>query len=652
VILNGTAIPDWLPPAEGAAKYTAVVTHEVGHALNLDHSQTNGDVFLFFSPVGPEGCTPFDGFPEPAHIETMYPFVNVASYGEEVATIDRLDDIAAFSDIYPAAGWPDSKPSISGTIYLPGFLRHGHGGRQRRREQYTGANVVARNAANPYGDAISAISGNYTQGLTGPDGSYAFHGLTPNASYLVYVDGIQAGAFATPLRTVLPGPEEFHNGFMESGLGNTDERCEATGVVPRIDCTRDVDIVFNKVWGAPVWGAPEFIPVELPESGVSALSGNGETAVGTWGGGMYRWTKEGGPVDIGGSYATSSPGISDNGEWITGAVIDTATWGTEVDVAAVYHDGAWSRLPLVPGNEPCDRFLTSGWDVADDGKVVGLSWRNCTDVSAFEGTVASGITELGYVPGSDIPGSRANAVTADGRTIVGWDQDSTGFWRAARWDDGVESLIELNTPAICGNDPSEPWYLQSNPGSAYGISSDGSAIVGECFPVERIVDWGDGPFRYCDCEAWRWTPSTGVESLGAFQYPDYRPYASDISDDGRVVVGGALPNSPWEPPRPAIWTRATGMIDFQEFLEAQGTFAPDWTIYSATSVSADGRTIAGNAATPFGFLGFVVEIPKAVVCHRSSWLPWFKLSLPVPFPEGLEAHLAHGDTLGTCPEGF
>jgi uncharacterized membrane protein len=577
----------------------------------------------------------------------MYPFVNIGGSGEAVSTIDRLDDVAALSNLYPAAGWPDSLPSISGTIYLPGFRRyssasHGH---PMQREQYTGANVVARNLAKPFGDAISALSGNYSQGLAGPDGTYTLNGLTEGATYLVYVDGILAGGFATPRRTVLPGPEEFYNGTEESGLGSTDLRCDSEGVIPQL-VARDIDIVFNKVWGAP-----EFLPIEIPESGVADLSGDGEVAVGTWAGGHFRWTPEDGPVDIGGSPWTSSPGVSENGEWITGSITDETTWGFPVDVAAIYRDGAWTTLDAIPGNTPCDRFLSSGWDVSNDGKVVGLSWQDCVVVSAFEWTSDTGTTELGFVPGSDLPGSRADGVSADGSVVVGWDRDSFGSWRAARWDDGQETLIELDTPSICGNDPSEPWYENRNPGTAYGVNADASAIVGECYPVERVVDWGEGPYRYCDCQAWRWTEETGVHTLGDFQYPDYNPFASDVSDDGKVVVGGAFPFTPWDMPRPAIWTEATGMIDFQEFLEAQGTFAPGWTITSVSSVSGDGKTIAGNAATPFGFLGFVVEIPEAVVCHRSPSPSGPGVSVAVPFPDGLESHLGHGDTLGVCPRG-
>jgi probable HAF family extracellular repeat protein len=649
VVLNGAAVPgDWVSADEAAAMYAGVVTHEIGHAINLAHSQLNGQLFAFFEPyVGPEGCSdPYTSFPDASQVETMYPFVNIYQNGVQQGSVDVLDDVAALSDIYPAAGWPGSFGTIQGKVLTPGHGPH--------TSEVTAVNVIARNVADPFGDAISGISGQYSQGQLGPDGAYVFHGLTPGASYVIYLDGLIAGAFAVqPATTVMPGPEEYFNGGAESGDGIADDRCASTPVTAAAGGAATANLTFNRVKDAPI-----FRPIDLPLSGVADISRDGSTAVGTWEGGMFRWTKASGFELIGGSPYSPSPGISEDGQTIVGEVTDTTTFGYPIDVAAVWQGGqSWAPIDLVPGNEPCDASLISAWDASNGGKVVGLSWRDCVETSAYQWTPATGTQELGFLADSDFGSSRANTLSADGSIVIGWDRNWFGYWRGVRWDNGVESLIELDTPQICDSDPASPFYEQSYVGTAYGINNDGSAIVGEGYPVQREFDFGDGTvIRYCEGGAWIWTASEGVRSLGEFPDPSYTTaYANDVSDDAAVVVGGAYGFGPFgPPPAPMIWTEATGQLNFQEFLAAQGTWAPGWTVTGAGAVSGDAETIAGNAATPYGLQGYVVDIPKVVICHYTKGngrQPSKKNSVAVDFPEALENHLDHGDTIGICGNG-
>jgi probable HAF family extracellular repeat protein len=628
--------------------YAGVVTHEIGHAMNLGHSQLNGQLFAFFEPyVGPEGCSdPYTTFPQASQVETMYPFMNLFRNGVHQSTIDRLDDVAAVSDIYPESGWPGAGATVSGSVVVPG--------KGNTTTGIMGVDVIARNVAEPFGDAISAITGQYTQGFAGPDGSYAFHGLTPGASYQVYIDGLVAGAFSVPSPLLIPGPEEYFNGAQESGDGINDDRCAFTDVTGAAGATATANITLNRIKDAPV-----IKTVDLPNSGVTDISRDGLMVVGAWGGGVFRWTDESGAENIGGSPFSVTPAVSEDGHTIVAEITDTTTFGYPVEVGAVWQGGEnWTPIDLVPGNQPCDDDLISAWDVSNGGKVVGLSWRDCTETTAYQWTPATGTQELGFIGDSDFASSRANRISADGSVVIGWDRNFWGFWRGARWDNGQESLIQLATPEICDSDPGSIFYYQSDVGTAYGMNAAASAIVGEAYPVAREFDLGDGTIiRYCDYGAWLWTPQAGVRWLGEFSDPTYAvTYASDVNDDASVVVGAAQSFGPFGPPPAAmIWTETTGQLNFQQFLESQGTYAPGWTITHVGHLAGSGERAGGAAATSNGFLGFVVDMPKTVVCHYTKGTPHKpakRNTIAVDFPEGLDEHLGHGDTIGMCGNGM
>lgn len=240
VVLNGAGVD---PADPAGASFGGVFTHEFGHAVNLAHTQVNGAFFFFGNPTAPEGCAPpwGPGMPPPAAIETMYPFTDVSpgGLGVELASADHLDDKVALSNIYPAPGWPASFGSIAGTVFMPDGVT-----------EATGINVVVRNLAAPFLDALSVLSGEPTQGMSGPDGEYVHNGLTPGASYALFIERINGGGFPTSPMVPFPGPEEFWNAGSESASPVSDPPCALAPIPATAGVTFPASMIVNGIGAA------------------------------------------------------------------------------------------------------------------------------------------------------------------------------------------------------------------------------------------------------------------------------------------------------------------------------------------------------------------------------------------------------------------
>ena len=247
-VMNGWMVSIDDPQAEN---FAGVFTHEFGHAINLSHSQVNGP--LVYSSYRADGYDRYPGVPgcvapvhawnhwddvgvnraDPAIIETMYPFIDTfGAVGKEQSTIDQSDDIAGISNLYPTGAYRAGKGSISGVLRL-----------KDGRTQYSGINVIARNIRNPLFDAVSAMTGDQTQGRIGPDGRFKITNLTPGQDYELYIEEIYAGGYPTA-PNMLASQAEYWDAD-ESRDPATDRPCDVNRIRAKAGVTKHADITFN-----------------------------------------------------------------------------------------------------------------------------------------------------------------------------------------------------------------------------------------------------------------------------------------------------------------------------------------------------------------------------------------------------------------------
>lgn len=613
VLLNGASVSMYKPTS---AQFSGVVAHELGHAIGLAHSQTNGASAVYADPTGPDACAiPYASRAPNDSVETMYPVIALSTVGAHMGSVDMRDDRVSLSNLYPAQGWPAAYASIAGRVTLPDGMT-----------DLTGVNVVARNLADPFNDAVSAMSGDQTHGRIGPDGRFALNGLTPGADYVLFVDTIVQGGFSTP-RAFLPyyrASEEFWNSD-ESGDGDTDARCASTPLRVAAGSTTPADIAINTP-------ANEHLLRLLPYPGFSAtgVSTDGRVLVGTvpapasdglppFAQYTMRWTEETGLQRVPGSLGFGGNAKVDS----TGTTVFT----TFADENNATFPGTWrvgdaTHQRLDPGygamTIACDGAGANVMDIAQEGAViVGLAYRDCRTAVAYRWTPSTGYQALGGFG----PLSRANAVSDDGMTVVGWNDGHTvyrgrqGVW----WHRGRQTFA---SPAPASG--TQYWDDASD------VSGDGNVIVGS---------HAQSTF------AWRATRGGERRILPRLAIPGImearnRGVSFNVAHDGSYVLGRYGDIFAY---RMFLWTEALGTIDFSEFLYAQGAdHARVFDFFATLAVTRDDRTIIGWGYSNGVPLNFTSRLDQVAVCTPAQETQY------VAFPHGMNDAVRAGSRVGRC----
>ena len=98
-------------------------------------------------------------------------------------------------------------------------------------------------------------------------------------------------------------------------------------------------------------------------------------------------------------------------------------------------------------------------------------------------------------------------------------------------------------------------------------------------------------------EAFRWTDGGGMVGLGDLAGGSFNSRAYGVSADGSAVVGRGSSASGTEA---FVWDETNGMRGLMQVLMDQGIDMTGWSLTEARGVSADGLTIVGYGTNPLG----------------------------------------------------
>ena len=305
-------------------------------------------------------------------------------------------------------------------------------------------------------------------------------------------------------------------------------------------------------------------------------------------------------------------------------------------------------------------------DISDDGSAV------TGEPGALRWTQSGGSRDLTLLPGGTY--NKAEALTANGSTVVGWGDSSAGtrgwLWREATGFQilsplagGTSSLafgVNRDGSVVVGSSGNRAvrWVggTAQNLGVvsggsfsiAFGVNSDGSVVCGYnrvgannrafrwtvaggmqdlgVLPGKtqsisnavsadgQVVVGGSHTSLGGSSVAFRWTVGGGMQSLGTLGTMDSIGF--DLTGDGSTVVGSSGDKA-------FLWTASLGMVDLNTYLPSLGLDLTGWKLEYAAGISTDGSSIVGNGLyqgqqTAFLVQGIVPEPSSALLAFAAG----------------------------------
>ena len=347
---------------------------------------------------------------------------------------------------------------------------------------------------------------------------------------------------------------------------------------------------------APV-DAVRFIPLGDPPGRTflpHGISSEGNVVVGAGisasGGEAFRWTEANGIFGLGdlpgGYFYSEAYNASADGTMVVGrSVVDNA-----------FEAFRWTSVGGMVGlgDLPDGLFSSSAYDISADGSVVVGAGHGADGPEAFIWKKSAGMVGLGGLPGG-YDYSAASGVSANGSVIVGGAYGPYGRDLAFRWTEysGMVALGDL--PG--GRDRSR----------ALATSADGNVVVG----------WSSSA-RSFNNEVFLWTDFNGMVGLGDLPGGILDSIAYDVSADGGVVVGAGVGSEGHEAFR---WTPTGGMESIKAILMEGGIDLEGWQLTDATGISADGSTVTGRGVSPDGQTqAWVADLRTVIPTPGTLWL--------------------------------